>query len=144
MAYADVFAILCLISNTMVVVFLLIAAITFYNLTIFNIPSTGQSTFMFATAIVLAFICLVLGLYAVWKIFSYRPLTVIETNTINTHNAHIQSTITNQVVSQNSMLNPTLADVQVANVYGPSSIRTLQGIPLADQPGTIIPPPLMR
>lgn len=140
MAYADVFAILCLIVNTMVVVFLLIAAITFYNLTSFNIPSTGQSTFMFATSIVLAFVSLILGLYAVWKIFSYRPLTVVETTAINTHNAPIQSTITNQYVSQI----PTMADVKVANVYGQSSIRTLQGIPLSDQPGTIIPPPLMR
>ena len=133
MAYTDVFAILCLINNTMVIIFLVIAAIYFYNLTNFNIPSSGTSLFLFGVSLLLAFVCLILGLYAVWKIFSYRPLTVIETTAINTNNSPIQTTMTNSVV--------TTPNVEVANLYAPYQMRNIIGNPVSDIPLTIIPPP---
>lgn len=132
MAYTDVFAILCLISNTMVVIFLIIAAVYFYNLSHFNIPSSGTSIFLFGTALLLAFICLILGLYAVWKIFSYRPLTVVETAAINTNNSPVQQTISNSVV--------TTPNVRVADIYTQSPIKNVIGMPISDVPITIAPP----
>lgn len=134
MAYADIFAILCLLSNTLVVIFLIISAVYFYNVSAFTIPSSGQSTFMFATALVLAFICLVLGMYAVWQIFSYRPLTVVETTAINTANAPIQNTITGNVVTTQTPM------VTVAPVSTGNSIPKWTGTPLSDVPTVITNP----
>ena len=76
---ADIFAIVALIANTLVVVFLIVAAVYFYNVSNLSIPSQGQSLFMVWTAVILAVIAFFLGIYAIYRIFTYKP-TVVLTN----------------------------------------------------------------
>jgi hypothetical protein len=74
----DFFAILVLIAAVLIIVFLIIAAIYFYNLINFKTPTSGESNFLFWTSIVLGIIFLALGIYALVRIFTYRALVYRE------------------------------------------------------------------
>lgn len=67
----DVFAIIMLIAAVLIMVFLIIVAIYFFNLMNLNPPSRTESTFLFWTTVVLAIIFLGIIIYALYHIFTY-------------------------------------------------------------------------
>lgn len=73
----DFFAILVLIASVLILVFLIIAAIYFYNLINFKPPTSGESTFLLWTSIILGIIFLALSIYALIRIFTHTS-TVYE------------------------------------------------------------------
>ena len=71
----DYFAIMVLVMVVLIIVFLCIAAVYFYDLmNLRSIPSTGISTFLFWTSIILAVVFLGLGMYALIRIFTYKSV----------------------------------------------------------------------
>jgi hypothetical protein len=74
----DVFAIVTLIAAVLIVVFLIIAAIYFLGLMNLNPPSSGESTFLFWTSIVLAIIFVGLGIWAIIQIITHRSVVYEE------------------------------------------------------------------
>lgn len=74
----DFFAIIVLIAAVLILVFLVISAIYFYNLMNLKPPSKGESTFLFWTAIILAVIFLALAIYALIHIFTHKAIVYEE------------------------------------------------------------------
>lgn len=74
----DFFAIIVLIAAVLIIVFLVISAIYFYNLMNLKPPSKGESTFLFWTAIILAVIFLALAIYALIHIFTHKAIVYEE------------------------------------------------------------------
>jgi hypothetical protein len=70
----DFFAILVLIIAVLIMVFLIITAIYFYHLMNLRPPTTGESTFLFWTAIILSVIFLALAIYALIRIFTHTAI----------------------------------------------------------------------
>lgn len=77
----DVFAIIALIGIILIIVFLVIAAVYFYNLMNLRPPTQAESTFLFWTSVVLIVIFVALGIYALIRIFAYRAV-VYKSDTI--------------------------------------------------------------
>lgn len=67
----DFFAILVLIASVLIIMFLIISAIYFYNFTNSKPPTNSESTFLFWTSIILGIIFLALAIYALIRIFTY-------------------------------------------------------------------------
>jgi len=72
----DLFAILVLIICVIVIVFLIIAGIYFYDLMNLKSPSTGEATFLFWTSLALGIIFFGLSIYAMIRIFTYTSYPV--------------------------------------------------------------------
>lgn len=70
----DFFAIIVLLLLVLIIVFLVIAAIYFHGLMNFRPPTQGESTFLFATAIILIILAFIIGVYALYRIFTYRAV----------------------------------------------------------------------
>jgi len=73
---ANIFAIVVLIVLALVITFLIIATIFFYNVYARGIANQTQATFLFATAIVLAAILVGICIYAIVKIVRHRSIVV--------------------------------------------------------------------
>jgi amino acid transporter len=105
----DFFAILVLIASVLIIMFLIISAIYFYNFTISKPPTNSESTFLFWTSIILGIIFLALAIYALIRIFTYTvpvyeedkplPVQVIPT--------HIPIMAPAQPISQPVIITPT-------------------------------------
>lgn len=67
----NVFAIIALIILVIVLVYLIIAAVYFFNLMNLKPPTQSESTFLFATAVILSLILFFITIYALWEIFAY-------------------------------------------------------------------------
>ena len=70
----DVFSIITLIACVLIVVFLVIAAIYFYDLMNFKPPTNGESSFLFWTSIIMAIIFFGIGIYALIRIFTHKSV----------------------------------------------------------------------
>lgn len=68
------YAIITLIAIVFVLIFLIIAAVYFFNLINFRLPSTTEATFMFASSIVLSIIFFLIAVIALYEIFTYPNL----------------------------------------------------------------------
>lgn len=77
----DYFAIVVLIVTVLVMVFLIIASVYFYNLINLKPPTPGEASFLFWTSIVLAVMFLFLFFYALWRIFTHT-VTVYEATVV--------------------------------------------------------------
>lgn len=71
------FAIIVLISIVLVIVFLVVSAIYFYNLINLKVPTTSESTFLLATAIIMAIVFFIIGMVALYEIFTHS-ITIYE------------------------------------------------------------------
>lgn len=71
----DIFSIFTLIGCILVTVFLIVIAIYSYDMMNFKPPTPGESAFIFWTALILAMIFLILSIYALIKIFTYKSIT---------------------------------------------------------------------
>lgn len=74
----DWFAIIVLIATILIIVFLIIVAIYFYNLMNLKPPSRGESTFLFWTTVILAIIFLIIAIFALVHIFTYKSIVYEE------------------------------------------------------------------
>ncbi|CAH6420783.1 Hypothetical protein HVR_LOCUS1290 [uncultured virus] len=74
----DIFGIVVLIATVLVLVFLIIAAIYFFNLMNLKPPSRGESTFLFWTTVVLAIIFGIIVIYALIHIFTHKSVVYEE------------------------------------------------------------------
>lgn len=70
----NIFGIIVLIIAVMVLVFLIICCVYFYNLMQLKPPSKGESTFLFWTALIMAVIFLGLIIYAIIHIFTHKSI----------------------------------------------------------------------
>ncbi len=70
----NVFGIIVLIIAVMVLVFLIICSVYFFNLMNLKPPSKGESTFLFWTAVIMAVIFLGLVIYAIIHIFTHKSI----------------------------------------------------------------------
>jgi len=134
---ADVFAIIVLIASVLIVVFLIIAAIYFFNLMNLKPPSKGESTFLFWTTIVLALIFIAICIYALIHIFTHKSVvyeepkqvTVSKTQTVAT--ATIPATV--PVAPPIQQVSPT--QIKISNI--PKTSRaTNESVSLSDIPST--------
>ena len=74
----DIFAIVVLIAAVLVVVFLVISAIYFFNLMSLKPPSKAESTFLFWTSIVLVLIFIGISIFAMIHIFTHKAVVYEE------------------------------------------------------------------
>lgn len=74
----DLFAIIVLIAAVLILVFLIIAAVYFMNLMNLKPPTTGESTFLFWTSLILIFIFVGIIIYAMIRIFTYKSIVYEE------------------------------------------------------------------
>ena len=74
----DVFAIIVILATVLILVFLIIASIYFWNLIYLKPPSSGEASFLFWTSIILIIIFLIIGIYALIRIFTHRSLVYHE------------------------------------------------------------------
>lgn len=72
--HIDLFAIIVLIVIAMIIIYLIITAIYFYNLMNNRPPTYGESSFLFWTSVVLLFIYIAVTVYALIRIFTYKPV----------------------------------------------------------------------
>lgn len=79
---ADVFGIIVLIASVLIIVFLVIAAIYFFNLMSLKPPSKGESTFLFWTSIVMVIVFLGIGIFALIRIFNHKSVVYEEPKTV--------------------------------------------------------------
>lgn len=80
----NIFGIVVLITSVLILVFLIIAAIYFFNLMNLKPPSRAESTFLFWTAIVLAIISAIIIIYSLIHIFTHKAVIyepLVETKT---------------------------------------------------------------
>jgi len=134
---ADVFAIIVLIAAVLIVVFLIISAIYFFNLMSLKPPSKAESTFLFWTSIVLALIFIGLAIFALIHIFTHKSVvyeepktTVATTTTVVPVKAPVVVPVTAPVAVQT-----TPAPIKISNV--PKSSRaTNESISVSDIPVT--------
>lgn len=75
---ADVFAIIVLIACVLIVVFLIVSLFAFYNSMNFRYPSQGQSMFLFWTSLIMAIVFIGLGIYSLYRIFTYKAPVIKE------------------------------------------------------------------
>lgn len=75
----NVFAIVVLITAVLMLVFLIIAAIYFFNLMRLRPPSRGESMALFWTTIILALLFLFIIVYSLIHIFTHKSLVYEET-----------------------------------------------------------------
>ena len=101
----DIFGIVVLIGSVLMLVFLIIAAVYFYNLMNFKPPTKGESTFLFWTSIVLAVIFFAMIIYALYHIFTHRAI-LIETPTTVVKTTTTTPITTTQVIRQSVPSNP--------------------------------------
>ena len=134
---ADVFAIIVLIAAVLIVVFLIISAIYFFNLMSLKPPSKAESTFLFWTSIVLALIFIGLAIFALIHIFTHKsvvyeePKTTVSTTTkVVPDVAPVAPTVTAPVAVQT-----TPAPIKISNV--PKASRaTNESVSVSDIPVT--------
>jgi hypothetical protein len=71
------FVVICLLVNTLTVIFLVFAAVFFYNSARMRWPSVTQSWIAFWICLILAIICLILGVWSVFKLLSMAPVVAV-------------------------------------------------------------------
>lgn len=76
----DIFGIIILIAAVLILVFLVIVAIYFYDLMNLKPPTRGESTFLFWTSIVMAIIFAAIIIYAMIHIFTHKSIVYEEPN----------------------------------------------------------------
>jgi hypothetical protein len=70
----DVFAIIVLIVSILILVFLIISAVYFINISNFIYPSQSEAVFLFWTTIILCLIVFGIIIYAFYKIYTYKSI----------------------------------------------------------------------
>lgn len=138
---ADVFAIIVLIAAVLIVVFLIISAIYFFNLMSLKPPSKAESTFLFWTSIVLALIFIGLAIFALIHIFTHKsvvyeePKTTVSTTTkVVPVVAPVAPTVTAPVTAP-AAVQTTPAPIKISNV--PKASRaTNESVSVSDIPVT--------
>lgn len=113
----DWFAIIVLISSILILVFLVITAIYFFNLMNLKPPSRGESTFLFWTTIVLGIIFLAIAIFSLIKIFTYKSIVYEEPKIeVKTEpSREVKTTITTE--------QPITTPIKISNVP-PTTIQT--------------------
>lgn len=69
-----VFAWIALLVLVVIMVFLIISAVYFFNLMNFKPPTQGEATFLFATAVILAIVLFIIAIWALWGIYDYYSM----------------------------------------------------------------------
>lgn len=80
----DFFAIIVLIAAVLIIVFLVIASIYFFNLMNLRPPTRGESTFLFWTAIILTIIFFAIAIYALIHILTHKAIVYEEPAPVRT------------------------------------------------------------
>jgi len=74
----DYFAVFTLLTTVLTITFLIVTCFYFGDLANLHIPSTGTSTFLLWTAIILTIIVFGIFIYAMWRLFTHK-ITIWET-----------------------------------------------------------------
>lgn len=70
----DWFAIIVLMVSVLVIVFLIVAAVYFYNLSNLRPPNASEASGLFAVAVVLSIILFIIVVIALYRIFTHKSL----------------------------------------------------------------------
>ena len=70
----DWFAIIVLMVSVLVIVFLIVAGVYFYNLSNLKPPNASEASGLFAVAVILAIILFIIVVIALYRIFTYKSL----------------------------------------------------------------------
>jgi predicted membrane protein len=136
---ADVFAIVVLITSVLIIVFLIITAIYFFNLMSLKPPSKAESTFLFWTSIVLVLIFLGITIFSLIHIFSHKSVVYEEPKSLVTPKREVVATpppiAPPAPVPAPVAIQTTPSPVKISNV--PKSARaTNESVSLSDIPVT--------
>lgn len=120
----DVFAIIMLIACALLVVFLIIVAIYFFNLMNLKPPTKGESTFLFWITVILVLIFIGLSIYSLIRIFTHKSAIPI-VNEDKSKSLKPTSKTLPMSVSQNPYLQETTpAPIKINNIPKTSRATT--------------------
>ena len=145
--HVDFFAILVLIIAVLIIVFLVITAIYFFNLMNLRPPTRGESTFLFWTAVILSVIFLALAIFALIRIFTHKAIVYeqplpLPTPTIITTPTPIPITVTPPpIITRQPVITPP-SPVRISNIPRTSPVSdvslSFSDVPVARQQRTAL------
>lgn len=137
---ADVFGIIVLIASVLVVVFLVIAAIYFFNLMSLKPPSKGESTFLFWTSIVMVLVFVSIAIFALIRIFNHKSVVYEEPKTVvttKTETAPVAPPVARPVAPPIAPVAPVApAPIRLPSNIPKSARATNESVSVSDIPGT--------